>query len=48
MAKVCSVGCVGFLVEQTGACVLLGGLDLVFLVGGLCSLECFGVSVNLV
>ena len=25
MAKVGSVGCVGFLVEATGACVLVGG-----------------------
>ena len=27
------MACVGFLVEGTGACVLMGGLDLVFLVG---------------
>ena len=33
MAKVFSVGCVGFLVEGTGACVLWVRLDLVFLVG---------------
>ena len=33
MAKVVSVGCVGFLVEGTGACVLWMRLDLVFLVG---------------
>ena len=33
MCKVGSVACVGFLVEGTGACVLVVGLDLVFLVG---------------
>ena len=33
MAKVGSVGCVGFLVEGTGACVLVDELYLVFLVG---------------
>ena len=33
MGKVGSVGCVGFLVEGTGACVLVMRLDLVFLVG---------------
>ena len=33
MGKVCSVGCVGFLVEGTGACVLWIRLDVVFLVG---------------
>ena len=33
MAKDGSVGCVGFLVEETGACVLVGELDLVVLVG---------------
>ena len=32
MARVGSVGCVGFLVEGTGACVLVDELDLVFLV----------------
>ena len=32
MGEVGSVGCVGFLVEGTGVCVLVG-LDLVFLVG---------------
>ena len=48
VAKVGSVGCVGFLVEETGACVLVdgagsclsGGQDRVCLV-------CFGVSVTL-
>ena len=33
MGKVGSVGCVGFLVEGTGACVWWMRLDLVFLVG---------------
>ena len=33
MAKVGSVGCVGFLVEGTSACVLVVRLDLFFLVG---------------
>ena len=33
MGEVVSVGCVGFLVEGTGACDLLVRLDLVFLVG---------------
>ena len=33
VAKVGSVGCVGFLVEGTGTCVLAMRLDLVFLVG---------------
>ena len=33
MDEVHSVACVDFLVEGTGACVLLGGLDIVFLVG---------------
>ena len=33
MGEVGSVGCVGFLVEGIGACVLVGGLDLVFVVG---------------
>ena len=33
MGKVGSVGCVGFLVEGTGACVLVGGTGFVFLVG---------------
>ena len=34
MGKFCSVACVGFLVEGTGACVLV---DLVFLVGKIVS-----------
>ena len=33
MGKVGSVACVGFLVVGTGACVLVVGLDLGFLVG---------------
>ena len=33
MAKFGSLHCVGFLVEGTSACVLVDGLDLVFLVG---------------
>ena len=33
MGKVCSMGCVGFLVEGTSTCVLWMRLDLVFLVG---------------
>ena len=33
MGKVGSVGCVGFLVERTGACVLVGGPGSFFLVG---------------
>ena len=47
MAKVGSVGCVGFLVEGTSACVLVDELDLVFLVGTSTSGVCFGVSVAL-
>ena len=47
MAKVCSVGCVGFLVEATGACVLVdeagsclsGGQDRIqWCVWGVCGL----------
>ena len=45
MAKVGSVGCVGFLVEGTGACVLVDEAGSC-LSGGL--VVCFGVSVNLV
>ena len=33
MGKIASVGCVGFLLEGAGACVLMGGADLFFLVG---------------
>ena len=38
VCKVGSVGCVGFLVEGTGACVLV---DLVFLVGRISSGDVF-------
>ena len=53
MGKVGSVGCVGFLVEGTGACVLVGGAGSCLSGGvfwGVCELHpvvCFGVSVNL-
>ena len=46
MFKVGSVGCVGFLVEGTGACVLVdeaGSCPS----GGPRPVVCFGVSVNL-
>ena len=33
MGKFGSVGCVGFLVQETGGCVLMDGVDRVFLVG---------------
>ena len=33
MGEVGSVACVGFLVEGIGVCVLVGGLNLLFLVG---------------
>ena len=33
MGKFGSLGCIGFLVEETGACVWWVRLDLVFLVG---------------
>ena len=33
MGEDCSVTCVSFLVGGTGACVLVGGVDLVLLVG---------------
>ena len=46
--KVGSVGCVGFLVEGTGACGLVVGLDLSLWCAGLHLVVCFGVSVNLV
>ena len=51
MGKVGSVGCVGFLVEGTGACVLVGGgwgWIFSFWRAGPCLVLCFGVSVNLV
>ena len=41
MGEVGSVACVGFLVEGIGACVLLGGVDLFFLVGGAASSSVF-------
>ena len=37
MGEVVSVASVGFLVEGTGACVLVVGVDLVFLVGRVAS-----------
>ena len=54
VTKVGSVGCVGFLVEGTSACVLVdevgsclsGGQDCVWW-AGLCPVACFGVSVTL-
>ena len=33
MGEVGSVACIGFLVKGTGACVLVGGVNLVLLVG---------------
>ena len=48
MGKVGSVGCVGFLVEGTGACVLVDEAASCLSGGaGPCLVVCFGVSVNL-
>ena len=47
MGKVGSVGCVGFLVEGTDACVLVDEAGSCVLVGGPCLVVCLGVSVNL-
>ena len=49
VGKVGSVVCVGFLVEGTGACVLVGGAGSCLSGGKGCICGgCFGVSVNLV
>ena len=48
VAKVGSVGCVGFLVEGTGACVLMDETRSYLSGGQDCIWWCFGVSVNLV
>ena len=46
MAKVGSVGCVGFLVEGTGACVLVDKAGSCLSGGQGHVWWCFGVSVN--
>ena len=46
MGKVGSVGCVGFLVEGTGACVPVDEAGSSRW-AGMCPVVCFGVSVNL-
>ena len=48
MGKVGSVGCVGFLVEGTGACVRWMRLDFVFLVGRTVSGAEFGSVCELI
>ena len=48
MAKVGSVGCVGFLVDGTSACVLVDEPGSCLSVGAvLCLVVCFGLSVIL-
>ena len=46
MAKVGSVGCVGFLVERTSACVLVDETGSCLWWAGLRPVVCFGMSVN--
>ena len=49
MGEVGSLACVGFMVEGTDACVLVGGARSCLSGGQGCSpVVCFGVSVNLV
>ena len=48
VSEVGSVACVGFLVEGTGACVLVGEAGPSFLWAGPGLVVCFGVPVNLV
>ena len=47
VAKVGSVGCVGFLVEGTSACVLVDEAGSCLCWAGPCLVVCFGVSVAL-
>ena len=48
MAKVGSVGCVGFLVEGTGACVLMDEADSCLSGGQDCVRWCFGGVCDLI
>ena len=47
VGKVGSVGCLGFVVEETGACVLMDEAGSCLLVAGPCPVVCFGMFVYL-